>query len=152
MRTKLVVASAILMVLVTAFAHGEEQPNNGYWWLGSTAEFKLGFVYGYVTAKNSDYLSDMITCAAEKSGGTLDKVTSEATNACLKDPLISYQDFSGIRFGQLADGVDEFYKDFRNKGIVVAGAMSYVRDELRGKSAEELQGELSKLRTASAPK
>jgi len=44
----------------------------------------------------------------------------------------------------LAEGVDDFYKDFRNKGIDIGLAIRYVRDELKGKSAKELEDKLTK--------
>jgi hypothetical protein len=48
--------------------------------------------------------------------------------------------------GQLQEGVDEFYKDFRNKGIEINLAVAYVRDELKGKPAKELEEELARMR------
>jgi hypothetical protein len=37
---------------------------------------------------------------------------SEGDHRCLKTPSVACYDFGKIPFGQLMDGVDEFYKDF----------------------------------------
>jgi hypothetical protein len=72
--------------------------------------------------------------------------------ACLKEPGMDNYDFSHTTIGQVADGVDEFYKDFRNEMIGIQLALDYVRDELKGTSPDELERKLKVLRTASAPK
>lgn len=55
--------------------------------------------------------------------------------------------------GQVADGVDEFYKDFRNKLIGVVFALDYVRDQLKGKSPDELgQAGVESVSWSSRPK
>lgn len=95
-----------------------------------------------------------LKCFADKNGGKLPgKAPSiEVVDACLQDPWVKPMDYSDVRFGQLADGLDEFYKDFRNKGIDVKFAIGYVRDELKGKPANELEQELTRLRASSSPK
>ena len=63
-----------------------------------------------------------------------------------KNPRVAPYELGSIPFGQLSDGLDEFYKDFRNKTIDVNLAMAYVRDELKGKPAKELEEELTRYR------
>ena len=93
-----------------------------------------------------------IKCLADKNGGTLPEKYpgNEAFRACLESPTVTPFDFTKIQFGQLAEGVDEFYKDFRNKNIDIILAMLYVRDELRGKPAKELEDELTQWRRQSS--
>jgi len=52
---------------------------------------------------------------------------------------------------ELIDGVDSFYKDFRNRNILVDDALTYVQDQLKGVSDEKLNAELLKMRAAAAP-
>jgi hypothetical protein len=49
----------------------------------------------------------------------------------------------------LADGVEEFYKDFRNKNIHIHQAIDYVKDELQGKPANKLAEALAAYRRAA---
>ena len=67
----------------------------------------------------------------------------------MQTPAVVMLNYSGLRAGQLVDGVDEFYKDFRNKNILVDVAMRYVKDELRGKTDKELQDELATFRQSA---
>jgi len=52
---------------------------------------------------------------------------------------------------ELIDGLDSFYKDFRNRNILVDDALNYVQDQLRGIPDEKLNAELLKMRAAAAP-
>jgi hypothetical protein len=52
---------------------------------------------------------------------------------------------------ELIDGLDSFYKDFRNRNILVDDGLNYVIDQLKGVSDERLNAEVLKLRAAAAP-
>jgi hypothetical protein len=52
---------------------------------------------------------------------------------------------------ELIDGLNTFYKDFRNRNIMVSNALSYVEDQLSGSADEKLSAELLKMRAAAAP-
>ena len=84
---------------------------------------------------NSD--AAVFRCLAAKKGGA-EKASGEDWKKCTQTPEVKILDYGNLRTGQLVDGVDEFYKDFRNKNILVDVAMRYVKDELRGKTAKEL--------------
>jgi hypothetical protein len=128
----------LLFLVLMGTGQGQEQPHNGYWWMDSPDNYKLGFASGYAMAMTSVYDRGSFTYLIEKG--------DEAIKACMQTQMIPF-DFTHIRLGQLAEGVDDFYKDFRNKGIDINLAMRYVRDELKGKSAKELEDELAKWRT-----
>lgn len=52
---------------------------------------------------------------------------------------------------ELIDGLDHFYKDFRNRSILVDDALSYVEDQMRGVPDDKLAAEVLKMRAAAAP-
>jgi hypothetical protein len=52
---------------------------------------------------------------------------------------------------ELVEGVNNFYKDFRNRNILVDDVLNYVQDQLRGVPDEKLNAELLKMRAAAAP-
>jgi hypothetical protein len=132
-------------LLATGIGRGEEQPHNGFWWVGSSENFKLGFASGYAMAMVHVSDAEGFQCLADRNGGTIPEKFpgDEALKACMQSPRVARYDFGQIRFGQLSEGVDEFYKDFRNKGLEIDLAMTYVRDELKGKSTKELEDELT---------
>ena len=60
-------------------------------------------------------------------------------------------DITKFPSSELIDGIDSFYKDFRNRSIVIDDALPYIAEQLRGVSDETLKTELLKMRAASAP-
>ena len=52
---------------------------------------------------------------------------------------------------ELIDGLDHFYKDFRNRNILIDDALSYVEDQMRGVPDDKLAAEVLKMRAAAAP-
>src|SRR5260370_18181014 len=146
-----------LFVTLVGTGQGRDQStrdsDNGYWWAKQSENLKLGFISGYVSDMTLVYNRTTIMCLAEKN---LDlppekRLTDDVLNACAQTPMAMQSNFTGIRFGQLLEGVDDFYKDFRNKGVYVTAALFYVRDELKGKPAKELEDELNVFRHGPTP-
>jgi hypothetical protein len=135
----------LLLSLGTVTAHGETQSHNGYWWADSAENFKLGFATGYAIAMTDASDAAAFRCLAAKNGGKVPEKYpgDEVFTACSQSPEAMSHNFGNIRVGQLVEGVDEFYKDFRNKNIEIQLAMQYVRDELKGKPAKELEDGLT---------
>jgi hypothetical protein len=75
----------------------------------------------------------------------------EAIEACQQTlDVKTFAEFSGFRVGQWSDGVDEFYKNFRNKSLDIELAMRYVGQQLHGKPAKELEDEVTGWRRSAA--
>jgi hypothetical protein len=74
---------------------------------------------------------------------------SKGGHPCLRTQSAACFDFGNIPFGQLMHGVDEFYKDFRNKRVDIADAMTDVRGKLKGKSPAALERQLKEFHSAS---
>jgi len=130
--------------------------HDGYWWTANTEMFQVGFVTGYLEALASVSNGNSSKCLLEKAREHQgkppldDKAVGEIVSACGETPAVKAYDFSGFRFGQWSDGVSEFYKDFRNRGLVVELALSYVRDQLHGVPAKELEDEVTLWRRNAA--
>lgn len=124
----------------TGMGQGKEQSHNGYWWVSSSEGFKLGFVTGYVMATGGTRDALFLKCVADKKAGLGDEVIKACEES---QPVSMFPDFSNLKFGQLTEGVDEFYRDFRNKNLEIGVAMRYVGDQLKGKPAKELEEELT---------
>jgi hypothetical protein len=151
MKTRLGIGILLSAVLLGA-GQGQEQKHDGFWWVGSSKDFKVGFASGYTVAMVRALDIEGFRCLADRNGGKLPEKYpgDEALKACTsQNPRLAPYDFSDIRIGQLSEGVDEFYKDFRNKGIDITMAITYARDELKGKPTKELEEELTKLRSAA---
>lgn len=141
-----------LFVLAPASLSTEDKPNwNGYWWASMTPDFRMGWVTGYAKAMDLAGSLSMATCAAnmplyqQRYPDTDPKVLLQ--KLCLSDTQL---DYDGISLGQFVDGMDTFYKDYRNKQLEVGWAIEYVRDAIKGKPAQELDAEVAMWRRCSA--
>jgi hypothetical protein len=135
--------TALLCLVSTVACASEDTAHNGYWWMGQSESFKGGFVTGYAKAMTTTFDAGTLMCMTEKGDA--------AVWSCAQNKMVPF-DFTKIRFGQLSEGLDEFYKDFRNKGIDVDFGIRYVRDQLKNKkSTKELDEELLNCRSLSQP-
>jgi hypothetical protein len=85
-----------------------------------TKDAKILYVVGFVDGRNHG-----INEAADAFGTKLD------------DPRLSKL-ASEVTVGQIIDGADEFYKDWRNRKVLLRHAMEYVMDEAQGKDDSKL--------------
>lgn len=124
---------------------------DGTWWQSTTPGFKLGWVTGYGMAMDS--------AAASKMGACLPSIPLYRDKYPDADPKDFVQklcfsdsslDYDGIAMGQFVDGIDDFYRDYRNRQISVGWAIEYVRDAIKGKPAGELESEVVMWRRCSA--
>jgi hypothetical protein len=151
MKTLLLYVAAIALLTPNAAAAGDKTELDGYWWGKLDTNFKLGWVSGYAKAMDLAGGIQMSTCAAnmpmyrKQFPNTDPKVLVE--KICLSDKTF---DYDGIAMGQFVDGIDAFYKDYRNKQLEVGWAIQYARDSIKGKPAQELDAEVSLWRRCSA--
>jgi hypothetical protein len=137
----------LLMLLGAGMARAEDQSENGYWWEAQSRMFKLTFTLGYVKAMDRASGAVPWLCAAIAVSLPGKSPSNDVMINDCQQTRRSF-DYSDLMMGQLADGVDELYKDFRNKAIDITLAMQYVHDELNGKAPEELEKELKGFREA----
>ena len=140
-----------LFVCSPLFA-GNKLSNDGSWWQGNSPGFKLGWVTGYTRAIETAGAFQLVDC-----GVTLPLYSQKYPNVpakelferiCLKSN--ETYDYDGITMGQFVDGIDTFYKDFRNRQVGAEQAIEYVRDQVRGKPAQELDSKLTIWRRCAA--
>ena len=109
-----------------------QSAHNGFWWLNESSGFKTGYCLGYIEGAHS-------TSFIWQSAAThISKQEIHSANETSQ--------FNNIKVGQLSDGLDAFYVDFRNKSIHVEDAIGYVRGQLRGWSEQELSSDLQQMR------
>jgi hypothetical protein len=107
----------------SAFAAGQQKPatmHNGYWWKEKSDVYKEGFVTGYRDA--------------------VDHAATPKQQAELK----------GVGTQQLIDGMNGFYRDFRNVMILAEDAMTFVLDQARHVPDEKSELRLQRLREGAA--
>jgi hypothetical protein len=116
----------------------------GSFWQRESQTFKIGYVDGYIDAMGDAQFSTAAFCAFQL------KLTleSDAGKACTANARAF--NFEKIKVGQFVDGMDSFYKDFRNVQYPMNAAMRIVRDQINGRPAEDIEKELSAWRRCRA--
>jgi hypothetical protein len=113
--------------------------------------FKLGWVSGYAQAMDLAGTLQMGTCASNMPMYKKEFPNTDAKEIFRKMCLNNTGfDYDGITMGQFVEGMDAFFKDYRNKQLEASWAIEYVRDEIKGKSAQELDAEVATWRRCSA--
>jgi len=140
-----------LFVCSPLFA-GNKPSNDGNWWQGISPGFKLGWVTGYTKAIETAGALQMVTCAENLPlySQKYPNVPAKELFGRLCSKSNETYDYDGITMGQFVDGIDAFYKDFRNRQVEADSAIEYVRDQVRGKPAQELESELNMWRRCTA--
>jgi hypothetical protein len=140
-RSFLAISSAALVAAPTFGQDRSALRHDGNWWKSLNNLTKYGYVAGY--AEGSEKAD-----ATWAYGECKTKVTTKYSDAVQKG-----NDYSGMTFGQLIEGVDEFYKDFRNTRILTRDAMMVIKQQISGISQKEIDETLQVLRqTALDPR
>jgi hypothetical protein len=113
-------ARLMFAVLLSSLPVHAQSDFDGDFWISKTDAIKLTYVLGFVDGR-----SDGISAAADAVGTTI------------KDPRISKL-ASEVTVGQIVEGVDDFYKDWRNRKVLLRHALEYVEDEAQGKDDSKL--------------
>ena len=131
----------IVALLLSACCFGQQEGVlSGSAWQSYSEQFKGGYITGYIVAMENAQINSSMTCAQVKD--------AEAHKACISNAQ-SF-DFESIAVGQLLSGMNTFYKDFRNFQVPLTMAMGLVRDEIRGRTNEDVQKELDSWRQCVA--
>ena len=71
-------------------------PHNGFWWVGQSEEFKLGFSTGYGIAMNNASDHAVWMCLAEKKGDAKDpQVLRDMLTACAHERAFIFEAIRG---------------------------------------------------------
>jgi hypothetical protein len=117
---QLAVFVALLLVFGFSLSSDAQSDFDGDFWITKAYAVKVSYVVGFIDGRN-----DGVNEAAE------------AVGTDIRDPRISKL-ASGVTVAQIVDGVDDFYKDWRNRRILLRHAMQYVLDEAQGKDDSKL--------------
>jgi hypothetical protein len=114
---------------------------DGNWWNRQAADTKSFYIAGFYDG--SAYAVELFDALAVRLARDRGVVLSEPTAATLnetakqsKQRLIN--DFSKLAVGQVAAGLNEFYRDRANSRVVLPSAIMVVVRSLGGASADEV--------------
>jgi hypothetical protein len=136
--------SAFLLLVCAPLSKNESiDRRDGNWWREQTTEKKTtymtGFFDGMELGRNFAYW------------GIIEKDKNDPAMAKVRS---SYEEYSkyliNVSNVQLAEGVDTFYSDYRNRQILVHDAVWLVLNQIAGKSDMEMQSMIESWRQNAA--
>jgi hypothetical protein len=138
------------LILCAGLAHGQNPPfRSGYWWLQMPRGMKLAWLEGYGDGQAA--VTGWLAAPCLKHGETFTEASYKAAEkACIHDDLSRFDSPRNATNGQIVDGLDQFYADYRNKTVVITEAIVYVNEELNGKPQPVLDELARKLRQTAA--
>ena len=150
MKPLLVFVATIALLVPTALAAADTTGLDGYTWEKLDASFKLGWVSGYAKAMDLAGVIQMGACVSNMPLYAKEFPTTDPKVIMQKMCSDTQFDYDGIAMGQFVDGMDAFYKDYRNKQLETGWAIQYARDAIKGKPTQELDTEVALWRRCSA--
>lgn len=126
----------LLVFSICSVAKAEGNQNDGNYWLSldnklARTRYVIGFTDGMKLGKIFTY------------GGSLPD-TAEELNDFNNDSFgkLYAKYFTNVTAGQLVDGLDVFYEDFRNRNTTIYVAVWWVVQQISGKLKEEVEKEI----------
>lgn len=133
---KRILLAVILLMSSSLWCRNSAGVADGSDWKQYSQSYKVGWIDGFVTAMGDAQMDTGALCAFQLNL----RVETPEGKACTNEA--QGFNFEMIKFGQYLDGMDVFYKDFRNTDYPINWAIKIVRDQIRGRSDEDIEREL----------
>ncbi|HEY8224239.1 MAG TPA: hypothetical protein VIG25_03100 [Pyrinomonadaceae bacterium] len=122
--------SLFILLLPWSFAAQQENRRDGNWWIGQPPSAKFTYMVGFFDGMPLGWHFSYWKFEDDKSG-------------CIQKVFSSYQEhnekfLNHVVNVQIDDGLDVFYKDYRNRSILVSNAVWIVLNEIAGTPKSEI--------------
>jgi hypothetical protein len=142
MKFKLAFRILVVLVLVGSAApisqNQESNRRDGNWWREIDAAGKANYIVGFFDGME---LGNRFSFWGVVKDNKAEKTVKDAVTSSVVASYSDYSDkyLSHVTNVQLVDGLDAFYSDFKNRRIVIYGAVWLVLNEIAGKPEPEMQ-------------
>lgn len=152
-----------LIMLLARCGYGEnilgEQNGNDWQGLGESevdgatlekTTFIAGFMcaINYVVGRNMYEVNRyLIKLKTEKGEKVSEYLQGSASHEKIRNSQLKRYSIYNITVGQIVEGIDILYKDFKNKGIRISDAIYVVKRQIEGTSPEDIEKILIYLRS-----
>lgn len=112
--------------------------------------FTMGFLNGsyYVVEENKCENMQLLNRLTTESGKKVSEFSQGlAENEKIRNSILQRFSFYKITVGQIIEGLDILYKDFKNRGINISDAIYVVKRQIEGTSPEDIEKILIYLRS-----
>lgn len=144
----------MIFALTAGVAQAQGDRRDGNWWLEFTSPQKLIYIVGFLDGTNfaaDDFVGRIGLRVMTGDGypkGCDEKCAAGVVGwaAKLKDDVIDKPSLRGVLAGQLADGLDKIFSDYRNRRILVVNAVQVEFESIQGSSDSDIEKRLEYFR------
>jgi hypothetical protein len=130
MRAQLIVAASLLVCCVGVTA--EEARHDGTWWNRQSAGFRLLYILGFMDGM------DLGSRFSAPDQPEVKRAPDPGLDARRTYKSRTEHYFANLTVGQISDGLDAFYRDYRNRSINLADGFEIVLRSIKGEDVEAL--------------
>lgn len=137
-------------VLAQTQSHKTFDDLDGSDWQQFSDAVRDGYIAGYVSAMfQAETFATVCEMAAMTQKVAADSPAADLARICVAERKeFRFAAVAGV--AQYREGMNAFYKDFRNVQVPLSKAIGIVRDEITGRSPEDIQKELTQWRLCHA--
>ena len=137
---------AVLVLSLAAFSANCADPNrrDGNSWREFSPQARVDYLIGFLDGMDLGYHFSYWKYTVKSAPIlTADSVSSKASSAYAE---YSQRYFTNVRVGQLADGLNEFYSDYRNRSIRISDGVWVVVRQIAGDKPQDIEELITNLR------
>jgi hypothetical protein len=127
-----------MLVLFAVNVRAADEPRDGNWWNVQTPIHRTTYVLGLIDGADLGMTFAVPTAKLNSAGQATPEFAAEMRAFFARYNAAEDKYFKSVEVGQVVDGVDEFFKDFRNRSIRVVGAVHVVLKQIAGEDTETL--------------
>jgi hypothetical protein len=126
----LIVAASLFVCCVGLTA--EEARHDGTWWNRQSAGFRLLYILGFMDGM------DLGSRFSTPENAEVKRTPAPGVDARRTYQRRTEHYFANLTVGQISDGLDAFYRDYRNRSITLADGFEIVVRSLKGEDVDAL--------------
>ena len=138
----------LLLLVAPAFAYAQSR-NDGNWWSGLDKTAKTYYLVGFMNGRSNAFaMAPAYICMNQRHiGKALEECISAGVEFISKEQILP---ISGKPYGQFIEGINTFYRDYRNKSICFNPAIHVVISSMNGMKNDDADNWIQKLRAIPA--
>src|SRR5215469_17217806 len=119
----------------SAFA---QERRDGNWWNAQAPEVRPYFIAGMLDGVSLGFMYTILSPSKDADGHATEEAKRAADAAVNSFAVAQRKYLLTVKVGQINDGLNEFYKDFRNRSILVALGADVVLRQIAGEETDAL--------------
>jgi hypothetical protein len=130
---KVGLAVALMSVALVPRSAAPEELKDGRWWRATPVDYRLGYAIGFISGYLSGAFEGWMEIHQDHSRRHPYGPVADGPQL----PKTTQNRYLHVTNGQLVEGVDTVYRDFRNQAIEVADVMNVVIRQIKGEWTAE---------------